>query len=382
MMVSMLIATITLRHWFNCGDFMFKKYLLSSLILCFCLFSQTFASFESDDEAMQHTESLSFISMNPAKGFTVWKAPAEEVTFSWPSYGDFRIPKRHVEMLDGELEITISPFTIQNEYHFLIDGIHRYDQNKVDPAYLQGNQVFTIDGYDFDGLLFGESVVVYEMPLIDNIVAILQAIEAQSFAQGGRRIFMSISNHKNGLAPLFQANQDNLQLSEILQGQGYVDIPGECNFITGDYQSLLIKEIGVPNHNGSVKLEWEPCPDDEDPTGISEKYGIFVRDAKGIVQGGAWGSIEKYATHPHSDIAFFYMDEIVRGAGLGKLVINELEKYVKSRGISLLTVGTSDHYAPWFYERMGFKRYFTIPKYFKGLSGEYLAGYDYCKSLD
>ena len=64
-----------------------------------------------------------------------------------------------------------------------------------------------------------------------------------------------------------------------------------------------------------------------------------------------------------------------------KIVMNELEKYVRTRDINLLLLGTSDHQAPWFYEKIGYKRSMTMPKHLKDYDGQYVNSYHYVKTL-
>ena len=143
---------------------------------------------------------------------------------------------------------------------------------------------------------------------------------------------------------------------------------------------MLMKEMTRTDTTLPLTIEWETDTDLTIPI-LSENFGVFVRDCRGTVQGGIWGSLVKDAHHPHAYIHAFFMNESIRGTGLGKLTMDQVEDYVKSSGITLLALGTCDFQAPKLYEKIGYVRDATTPKILKGRDREYCSSYLYHKPL-
>lgn len=102
--------------------------------------------------------------LNPSKGLIVWREPERETVISWPSYHDFRILKKLSTRIEGNLEITISPFTWIGDFLPLLHGMHQYNFNKIDPSYNQDKN-FKIASYNVCGQVFGESAIVENISL-------------------------------------------------------------------------------------------------------------------------------------------------------------------------------------------------------------------------
>lgn len=330
--------------------------------------------------------------LNPSKGLIVWREPERETVISWPSYHDFRILKKLSTRIEGNLEITISPFTWIGDFLPLLHGMHQYNFNKIDPSYNQDKN-FKIASYNVCGQVFGESAIVENISL-KNEGAVIPSLEKEIFQKGARRIYIPLINARRGMAPLFPTNHDNVETSRRLQKRGYVEIPGSCNLMTNEYVGTLMKELtfeapsdcgykNIPceDSNSPLKIDWNQEDNPLNFPPLLEQFGVFVRDESGQTKGCVFGKIEALAAHPHAFINLFFMDESIRGTGLGKKVMEHAETYIKNRGINLIELGTSDHQAPWFYEKIGYTRESTLPKFFKGRDGQYINAYNYYKNL-
>ncbi len=328
-----------------------------------------------DDTVSQEPNSfpLYLRTLNPAKGVTVWRSPEIVKTIKWWSrFGEI---KTSVVVLDGEFEITVSPFTWRNDYSCLLFGLHHYNLSKIDPSYHAGKS-FKYPHSEIKGDIYGESVDIKNLTL--KHLTVLPTIEKDAWTEGGRRIYVELVNARE----LGTSDPENTALYTLLQKQGYSEVSCYRNFMTGGYVSMLMKEITGTDTTAPLTIEWETDIDTA-PTipVLSENFGVFVRDSTGTVQGGIWGSLVKGAHHPHADIHTFFMDESVRGTGLGKLTMGQVEDYVKSSGITLLALGTCDFQAPKLYEKIGYVRDATTPKILKGRDREYCSSYLYHKPL-
>ena len=75
------------------------------------------------------------------------------------------------------------------------------------------------------------------------------------------------------------------------------------------------------------------------------------------------------------------MDESIRGTGFGKHIMTYVEEYTRERGIHQITLETADAQAPWFYEKIGYQKYGSIPGFIKGRDGTYMGYNSYVKKL-
>ena len=331
-----------------------------------------------DDAALSRPANhlpLCLRTLNPAKGLTVWRAPETTKIIRWESFG--RGVRAAAITLDGELEITVSPFTWCHDYLRLLSGLHFYNNSKLDPSYLS-QRSFKLPESDITGAIIGESVFL-GCKSFSTLKSSLSIFENDAWAEGSRRIFVSLDKAK-GLGPLFSTNPENAAIYTFLQEKGYVSIADYCNFMTGAYDSVLMKEMDAPDSVAPSTIEWAPKINDTLPE-LHKCFGVFVRNSTGTVLGGAWGSLNPHAVHPHAHINIFFMDESIRGTGLGRQVMDFFELYVKSHGITLLVLETCDFQAPWFYMKIGYKCDATIPKLFKDTSGNYTSSHDYSKQI-
>jgi GNAT superfamily N-acetyltransferase len=324
--------------------------------------------------------------LNPARGFTVWRSPPQTLTFSWLSYGSFTKIKHHTEQIDGDFEITISPYTCSYDNAVLIDGLDRYDRSKLAENSFDIMH-FNLPGLNINGFIRGEAALIFYSPnriLTKEIISYLENWFVQKCV---RQIFIQLNNYQKGLGPLYAANDTTYNQVSLLKDTGFSDLSGCVNFMTGSIEGWFLKEpleeqrtphilnnISVMTRHSIVRCE-PPL------YSLSNHLSVFVRDQRGIVQGGALCSYEPDAFMPHIYVHAFYMNETVRGTGLGKTVMTQLESYTRYLKIPNLLLGTCDHQAPWFYEKIGYKRLYALPKQFQDRQGHYLTEYDYVKTL-
>jgi ribosomal protein S18 acetylase RimI-like enzyme len=116
--------------------------------------------------------------------------------------------------------------------------------------------------------------------------------------------------------------------------------------------------------NTDLVLETAPKPEDVqalgdrlyafnvEKTGIGdgELFAFFLRDAAGVVTGGAygwsWGGI--------CSVRNLFVPEALRRQGLGRRLMAEIERIARSRDCARIVLETHDFQAPGFYEKLGF----------------------------
>lgn len=99
----------------------------------------------------------------------------------------------------------------------------------------------------------------------------------------------------------------------------------------------------------------------------SEIINIFLKDASKKVYGGIivtvlWNGME---------INSLWVEESLRGKGLGKKLISAAEKEGRKRGCSIIYTNTFTWQAPHFYEKLGYKPYGKLDNFPPGNSLTY-----------
>lgn len=79
-------------------------------------------------------------------------------------------------------------------------------------------------------------------------------------------------------------------------------------------------------------------------------FGIFIKDQKGQVLGGASGALFYGSVHVDS----LWIDENLRNQGWGKRLMHEAEKRGREHGATFATVNTMDWEALLFYQKLGY----------------------------
>lgn len=93
---------------------------------------------------------------------------------------------------------------------------------------------------------------------------------------------------------------------------------------------------------------------------VPEPLAIPLHDPdSGAVIGGLWGA---------SVVGWLYVDLVVvpeghRGQGLGTKLLQEAEAIARKRGCIGMWLYTATFQAPGFYEKLGFRKFGTIPDY-------------------
>ncbi|MBS0185757.1 MAG: GNAT family N-acetyltransferase [Proteobacteria bacterium] len=347
--------------------------------------SYAFEDIMSEEEIKNYKGPLSSLSLNPAKGFTVWQSSETLETLSWPSYGNFKHLKTHQEHMPGTLEITVSSFTSKRDFLGLCEGLHKYNVSKLDSSFLEPNKEFKIPGSMIQGKFMGEYLFITLSHDLNPYI--IQHIEKESFLKGARRIGFVFGNYDDEVTPLLEVPSEHLGLFQMLQSLEYVYERGHCDMVTGNYEDIFLKTLSPSSHQISTShlslksdlLEWHSEETSSFFPELLEDFGVFVRDSQGKVLGGVIGEIQKEVAFPFAHIKVFFMEEAQRGTGLGKRVMKKVEHFLQACSLKHVSLETMDHQAPWFYEKIGYRRVNTLRQICKGRHGEYLDFHFYVK---
>ncbi len=329
-------------------------------------------SFYAADENQENEVSSDFKSLpltlrvlNPAKGSTVWIASDKEETIFWVPYGDLCGSRSAAISLEGEFEITASPFTWNNDALGIRIALYTHMSRNIDLSY-HGGFSFNSPGF-CQGEIYGESVEIKNFSNC-NIKRLLPGLENEMRKYGGRRVYVTIS--------------DDVETSSTLKEYGYSNASNYLDLETGAQNTILTKELGCEISDLSCDIVPDATTiDNRGIQELSEQFGVFVRNSAGTVLGGIVGTLKKDAAYPHAVIDICFMNESIRGNGLGRKIINHTEKYVKSVDTEWLALGTDDSLATGFYEKCGFNQDYILPRNLKLRSGEYINVRHYVKHV-
>lgn len=104
---------------------------------------------------------------------------------------------------------------------------------------------------------------------------------------------------------------------------------------------------------------------------------LFALDETGAMRAGLIG--RTHAIADWLEISLLWVDEEVRGQGLGRQLMREAERVARERGCRFARLATSTYQAPGFYERLGYALYGqladcppgeTVSYYWKALGAE------------
>ena len=90
-----------------------------------------------------------------------------------------------------------------------------------------------------------------------------------------------------------------------------------------------------------------------------EPLGVFLRDEKGTILGGAWGHVNWNWLH----LSFLWVSDVLRGGGYGRQLIEAIEQAAKERGCTYAHLDTFSFQARPFYERLGYEVFSTLDDY-------------------
>ncbi|MCL9669299.1 GNAT family N-acetyltransferase [Rosenbergiella epipactidis] len=98
-------------------------------------------------------------------------------------------------------------------------------------------------------------------------------------------------------------------------------------------------------------------------------FGVYCRDARGVMLGGLNASIKGQWLC----IDYLWVDESVRGQGVGGRLLQQAESHAKQLGCQLSLVDTFSFQAPLFYTKSGYQTVMTLADFPKvGMQRHYL----------
>ncbi len=83
------------------------------------------------------------------------------------------------------------------------------------------------------------------------------------------------------------------------------------------------------------------------------RFALFARNDKGDIIGGIQASV----VWSYCVLELLWLSEETRGSGVGTQLINELESFVKEKGLHQIRTETLDFQAKPFYEKNGYRVY-------------------------
>ncbi|MBY0501755.1 MAG: GNAT family N-acetyltransferase [Alphaproteobacteria bacterium] len=278
------------------------------------------------------------------------------------------------------IEITLSYPALRSELLFIASGLHTYNMEKTGEISEQnfiasynppnGSSTISFIGErEQQGLyLFWKEEHTKQAP--DATVILL--IEIQKRAQQKRIHSLYI------VSPMLSGPYRNIPLEEgfHLTGYGTVDK-------TEFYYKTSLQFFNEPQENNPhVTIEYEK-EEGIFPPIFGRCFGVFIRNDKGLIQGGVFGSFHKadYLPYPYGRIEVFWVDEAIRCLGLGKKAFSMAENFLKVNGAYKAELGTADYQAPWFYKKMGYIPVVILPEATKTLDGKWNSHYKFEKHL-
>jgi len=128
-----------------------------------------------------------------------------------------------------------------------------------------------------------------------------------------------------------------------------------------------------------------PC---EKSKGKSLKAGIFIYDnngkygRRGENLGGCFVKIFNKAKVSHMYIEYLWIHPNVRGGGIAQKILENMELWAEKKfGCQYSYVDTSDHQAPWLYEKCGYKKEILFSEEIETDKGEFYNSYTFVKKF-
>jgi ribosomal protein S18 acetylase RimI-like enzyme len=119
---------------------------------------------------------------------------------------------------------------------------------------------------------------------------------------------------------------------------------------------LLHKKLVAFNHAKGSDSKWKPL--------VLEVCGPRGEFLGGLAGGTLWGWLY---------IELLWLDEVVRGSGLGRNLIGQAEAIAKTRGCRNVFLSTFSFQAPSFYRKLGYRSFGRLANFPKGHSRSWLA---------
>ena len=118
---------------------------------------------------------------------------------------------------------------------------------------------------------------------------------------------------------------------------------------------------------GLMNFNYETIPDLE-PMEAAINFSVFTRDDDGTVTGGLRATCFWNTLH----IELLWILKEARGKGIGRLLVEEAERYAIDHGFELALLESTTWQAKPFYEKLGYELMATIPDYPKGHACHFL----------
>jgi GNAT superfamily N-acetyltransferase len=101
---------------------------------------------------------------------------------------------------------------------------------------------------------------------------------------------------------------------------------------------------------------------------VGEDFCFKVKDSDGNIFGGITGITKMQSLI----IQFLWVDESVRGMGVGRKLIKMAEKFAMEKNCRIIKVDTFSFQAPDFYQKMGYQVYGVIENFPEGYNHYFL----------
>ena len=121
----------------------------------------------------------------------------------------------------------------------------------------------------------------------------------------------------------------------------------ELNECRAEYIGQRLQAFNAA-HSGKT-VSWD------DPQLPPTPLYVFVLDSAGTLMGGLKGRTHRIPTW--LEVTALWVDETVRGRGLGRQLMERAERLARSRGCLYARLATCDFNAPGFYEKLGYQLY-------------------------
>jgi ribosomal protein S18 acetylase RimI-like enzyme len=96
----------------------------------------------------------------------------------------------------------------------------------------------------------------------------------------------------------------------------------------------------------------------DDPQCVPSPLQVYILDREGVVVAGLIGRMHHIPKW--LEITVLWVDEPLRGQGLGRKLMERAEEQARARGCRYARLTTADYQAPGFYERLGYHCYGTL----------------------
>jgi GNAT superfamily N-acetyltransferase len=90
-----------------------------------------------------------------------------------------------------------------------------------------------------------------------------------------------------------------------------------------------------------------------------QTLAVLLRDDRGLLVGGAWGQVN----WNWFSVVVLWLEEGLRGARLGRELMERLERAARERGCEQSHVETFSFQAPAFYEKLGYQVFAVLDDY-------------------